>query len=561
MKKQHKLANYRYLLLLLFCSVFENTHAQSLYSGQWEGIFMEQFKTALLLQHTANNLYSGSIRMFDGNNMIQDDEISRISITGKNLEFRIEAKQTDFSGSFAEDHSELSGNFIFPDQSRHPITLRRVVENNAENESDLTFSEMQCTGFRAAKLRSDLDFLIQTLKENHPQLYQFTSEDTFKEVLKQISDQISDGMTVEVFYRLLAPLIADIQCSHTGIRLPASYEQAMLAYGNCLPIRLFCHQGRAYYLSGVGDNNQGIEPGSEIVSINNIPVRHILNQLLALIPSEGGGDTKKYHEINHEFHRYYYLLDHSESFEIVFQTQADRGKVILQACRFDEIFPQAEEVVSDLPVEYSRDDLNNLAIMKIPSFAIRDMEGYMMLLDSLFLDLGNRDTPHLVLDLRGNQGGHPIFAAQLFSYLTTDEFTYFRRNPKVPDLEPLYHPMQPNENHFRGKMYVLVDGGCLSTTGHLISLLRYHTSAVFVGEEPGSSFSCNDFSMQVTLPHTGIQANIPRTTFETDVSGFVNGTPFPVDHPVSFSIEDLIKNGDSTLRYVRELIGKPTTIP
>jgi hypothetical protein len=103
-------------------------------------------------------------------------------------------------------------------------------------------------------------------------------------------------------------------------------------------------------------------------------------------------------------------------------------------------------------------------------------------------------------------------------------------------------------------LYVLVDGGCLSTAGHLISLIKYHTPAMFIGEEPGSTFRCNDFSMQVTLPHTSLEANIPRMTFETAVEGFREGDPFPVDYPVSFTISDVVDGIDRSLELSKEMV-------
>ena len=88
----------------------------------------------------------------------------------------------------------------------------------------------------------------------------------------------------------------------------------------------------------------------------------------------------------------------------------------------------------------------------------------------------------------------------------------------------------------------------------MISLLKYHTNAKFVGEEPGSSYYCNDFSMQVTLSNSGLEVNIPRTTFETAVSGFKKGEPFPVDYYVENSVTDIIKGTDCYLSRVYKLI-------
>ncbi|MCK5068780.1 MAG: hypothetical protein KAR16_15125, partial [Bacteroidales bacterium] len=74
--------------------------------------------------------------------------------------------------------------------------------------------------------------------------------------------------------------------------------------------------------------------------------------------------------------------------------------------------------------------------------------------------------------------------------------------------------------------------------------------------EPGSSFYCNDFSTQLKLPNTGIEVNIPRTTFVTAVSGFDEKIPFSVDYEVDISVQDLLNNTDSYLLYLQALISE-----
>jgi hypothetical protein len=182
------------------------------------------------------------------------------------------------------------------------------------------------------------------------------------------------------------------------------------------------------------------------------------------------------------------------------------------------------------------------------------MEAFFQFLDSVFKELISRDILNLVLDLRDNAGGHPIFAAQLFSYLTDKEFTYFKRNEIATDMEPLYNTMQPNPGFYEGTIFVLVNGGCLSTTGHLISHLKYHTDAVFVGEDPGSTYRCNDFSTQVFLPNTGIEVNIPQSTFETAVRGFKPCVLFPLDIQIKIALEDVLMGSDVYVESVLEII-------
>jgi hypothetical protein len=114
--------------------------------------------------------------------------------------------------------------------------------------------------------------------------------------------------------------------------------------------------------------------------------------------------------------------------------------------------------------------------------------------------------------------------------------------------------MSSNNLNFKGNIYVLINGGCLSTTGHLISLLQFHTGAQFIGEEPGSTFRCNDFSKQITLPKSGIAVNVPRTTFETSVSGFSLCEPFPLDYQVKETATDITGNEDPVVSKVLSVI-------
>lgn len=54
----------------------------------------------------------------------------------------------------------------------------------------------------------------------------------------------------------------------------------------------------------------------------------------------------------------------------------------------------------------------------------------------------------------------------------------------------------------------------------------------------------NDFSIQLTLPHTGIELNVPRTTFETAVTGFSMNERFPIDYRIHPTIDDITRGKD-----------------
>jgi len=126
MKTQDRSIVIRVLAISVLCILSQSLFSQNPSDSHWEGDFMVDFKTIIVLEATGDDSYSGSIQMFDNFGEIQNDKLSKIKIRDKELSFYIEAKETEFKGKFDESLNELSGNFIFPDQSMHPIELQRV---------------------------------------------------------------------------------------------------------------------------------------------------------------------------------------------------------------------------------------------------------------------------------------------------------------------------------------------------------------------------------------------------------------------------------------------------
>jgi hypothetical protein len=546
----------RLLLLLLLLPWVVDVTSQNPYTGRWEGNFMGDFRTIILISYS-EEAYTGTIRMYNGPQVIQNDPITDITVEGARLTFRIPDKETSFLGKFNAAFTLLTGNFIFPDGSEHPIEVEKstdgaqLIGNTAEKYRD--YLEKR---FDPESLREDLRFLMKKLKRNHPRIYSYTPEGELESECERILSEVTGSMGLEEYLRHIAPLVEMVHCSHTGIRLPSEYQMLVAEFGHYFPLTVAVNDRSIFYLSSAEQLEPPIEPGAEIISINGRSAPEIISGLLTLVPSEGYNSSSKYYQLNHRFHSLFHLLDPSDRFEVEFLTETGKRKVILQACKMKEIYREDAGEGNGLPVQFTLDENGSAGLLRVSSFEIRNMEGYMGELNRIFSQLQTREIKNLILDLRGNSGGHPIFAAQLLSFLVDGDFTYFRENPEVPEFEPLYHPMHSDPHHFRGMLYVLVDGGCLSTAGHLISLIKYHTPAMFIGEEPGSTFRCNDFSMQVSLPHTSIEANIPRMTFETAVEGFREGVPFPVDYPVSFTISDVVDGIDRSLELSKEMVAE-----
>lgn len=542
---------------ILFLAVSINSFCyQDNIKGLWEGLFMQQFEMEILFSVNEGEILSGKIKMYDGSTLIQDDDIKNIEFKDNFLFFLIPAKETSFEGQLNSDRSEFKGDFIFPDGSRHAVLV--VKKNtNANPEKSLTVVDRDILEkkYSSSQLIEDILFLRGHLSEIHPQYHLYTSEETYDALFYTVNQNLGSELTLREFHNLASPIVSNIGCSHTGIRLPDNYIKAQHRYNYYFPLKLFIKNDKAWTVSSTDDKNF-IEPGSEIVRINNVPVENIITRLLTFIPAEGYNKSTKYYVLNKNFGSYFNLINNSGQFQIDYIKPGSKktGSMSISAVPYSSLYSVNDAEISLSPTLLPLITEQSTAILDIPSFALPDVNCYLNLMDSIFEVIHEADIHNLVLDFRGNHGGHPIFAAILYSHLSSDEFTYFQENDQVPEFQPLYEPMKAASNNFTGKCYSIVDGGCLSTTGHLISLLKYYNRAVFIGEEPGSWFYCNDNSKQYKLPNTEIEVNIPQTTFRTTVEGYKMGNPFEVDYPMDMSIEDQIKHSDPWMEYTLDLI-------
>jgi len=546
-----------FILGILLMQVSKTTFSQPRFLGTWEEMFMEDFSTILEIKVLDNGEYAGTIKMFSGENVIQNDPVTKVSETDYQLTFYIQAKDTEFKGQFDTDYARLKGEFIFPDKSKHPIELSIKNENQAvKQEPDDDYWCFKNSRFTTEELGEDLKFLVDKLEQHHPRLYAYTSMEAFEKQVELINKSMSEEMGIVEYYKLIAPVVESVKCSHTGIRLPENVQNSIYRNENFFPLKLLFVDDRAFCVENP-DNDSEIVPGCEILSINKKSVKDITQFLHRFIPSEGNNLSTKQYFLNKNFNSLFNLLDNSSTYNVEFVHLNTTLKRTLNACKFTEIEHFINSDTRFKPDEFFINQENSTGYLTVRSFVIHDINKYISDMDHIFLKLQKNNINKLVLDPRGNSGGHPIFAAQLFSYLTDKEFTYFKRNKDISEFEPLYNEMQPNPIQFKGNIYVLINGGCLSTTGHLVSLLKYHTNAIFIGEEPGSTYLCNDFSLKVFLPNTGIEVNIPRISFETALSNIEKYNPFVVDYKITQTVEQYLKGHDCCLDFVSKLITKP----
>jgi hypothetical protein len=113
-------------------------------------------------------------------------------------------------------------------------------------------------------------------------------------------------------------------------------------------------------------------------------------------------------------------------------------------------------------------------------------------------------------------------------------------------------PTKPQKNRFKGKVYVLINGGCFSATCLISSNLKGSKRALFVGEETGGSYNgCVAGILPVsTLPASKVGVRYGLLEIKTHYTSEKDGRGIFPDIPITPTIKDRVEGNDPELQWV-----------
>jgi C-terminal processing protease CtpA/Prc len=201
-----------------------------------------------------------------------------------------------------------------------------------------------------------------------------------------------------------------------------------------------------------------------------------------------------------------------------------------------------------------------VAILTVRTFIFyRNEEEFTRFIDDAFRKIAESGTEYLIIDLRGNDGGNPFCSSHLLSYIEPYPIPYFAE--PYGKYSRLADPVPLTQNHFDGEVFVLIDGKCFSSTGHLCGLLKFHGIGTLVGSETGGTFTCNDDKKVMHLKNTRFNLRVARGSFRVAVDGMDKGRGVIPDHRVERTIEDVLEGEDAAMTFTLDLIRRSDSAP
>jgi hypothetical protein len=390
------------------------------------------------------------------------------------------------------------------------------------------------------------------LLEAHAGLYIYRSQDEIKQLFDTVEMRLRDMPEAE-FYATITVALAGIRDGHT-LSLPS--ERWMKWYedsARVLPMRLRIVSGHAFVAASADPR---ILVGSEVLAIDAKSMPSILEQLRGHLPLDGYAATGIQEAVNRQGFQFWYHLFIGRPNVFTVRLRSTNDSVVTLSA--PAVRPSMlREPPAEVPLALSTLD-STTTLLRIATFAADDMESagidYGAWLDSAFTKLVGSRATNLIIDLRRNEGGRDVYGSMLLRHLMDVPFAYYRQLTARTDRISFWSHTQldstfnarfgaglrrtegaefllPSARHqnltqqqpappvFRGRVWVLIDGGTFSSAAEFCAVARSLRRATFVGEETGGTYEGNasgTFAI-LTLPHTGVRVVIPLVRYELAV--------------------------------------------
>ncbi len=457
----------------------------------------------------------------------------------------------------------------------------------------------QNRSFPTKHLLEDIKVLRTVLEEIHPGLYFYRSKSEINQYLKQVVDSLKPQTTELEFYRLMVQFISKIGCGHTWIDPAKTLDDLLWKKSTQFPLKIKLFKGKMYCLKSYVVQNNTIQPGDEILTINGYSTDTLVKQMMSYTVGDGDIVSGRVKLIESLFSFFYALIyGQTNNFTVGFinakGTQTTTTLPGLSVAELKKIRQKSKSATHPGNLHLKLYPKQKTAYLQIKGFfnwEVNQKEvSFEKALNKVFKKVHSAKAKYLILDLRNNGGGEGKLGLQTLTYLIGQPFIQYKEafvktiNPQsrpytditddlIKELAEVtkkntdHHfvltntvsdkPVNPRQPNFTGKIYVLTDGNTFSTAADVAAILFAQRQAVFIGEEMGGSYYGNssDFFVFAKLPHTQCKIRIPLVGFRNQVTNsFPNGRGIIPKYPMEPNVQNIIAGQDVVLEFALNLI-------
>ncbi len=441
-----------------------------------------------------------------------------------------------------------------------------------------------------SKASADIDTLIYTLSEVHPNIYSNISESSLNSQIANLKANLQDSISVIELYKALAPIVAQIGDAHTTMVLP--YREVMIEAGKYIPVfpTIDSNTGKMFVKASVGNC---VPYDSEILSINGISAKEMVEKMLTF----AGGEREFFRltMIDNNIMGLFHMLFAAPEYDIKYVapnsltppsgagglsggllSAVEADKLNSELVLSPKILKLMEEHGGDQPYTFRIMDDRKVAVMNFD--ACLDVKGMQVFADSMFTVLREQSIKDLIIDVRYNGGGNSNVGDVLLKYIAPKPFAQFGKtlvkvtpttialtgnryekplplegvgegaNATAPDVstsvsvasfkEPL-----PEAQRFAGNVYLLTSHTTFSSASTFAWAFKEAGCGTVIGEETGGMSVHYGDVIGFRLPNSGLSVNVSHKRFwlpgadENDIHGVIPDIICPQDEALEKALQ------------------------
>ena len=390
------------------------------------------------------------------------------------------------------------------------------------------------------EMQADFIQFRKIIEENQVNLYDYTPKEEMDMLFDKQFSHIIDSLPMNEFFKLMTPIVAATGNGHTNIWMPGEYWRS----GNdkFFPVQIKFVEDKIV-ANGSYTATEQLPRGSIINKINDVPIQEITGEMIDNYYAEGKRIHGKIVGVERRFPMIYVRrFGFPDKYTVTYSLPGNRREIT------KALEPATEREVRDivfsnfdtpeLKLEFIDDEMN--ALLRVETFIYYDARDYFNnFMDSCFREIKKNSTRNLIIDTRGNDGGDPYCAAELFSYLEHEPLPYFK---EVHRYARLQESIPVAENNFKGNLIVLMDSHCFSTNSHFCSLIKYHKLATIIGTPSAGNYRCTNVQ-DTNLDNSGIMVYYGTSNYSTAVE-MDKTKPIMPDILIEEIYEDFLQSKD-----------------
>ncbi|WP_278353003.1 S41 family peptidase [Chryseobacterium gleum] len=394
------------------------------------------------------------------------------------------------------------------------------------------------------QMYQDIDSLTHYLKETHINpFYRYPEYKYDKDVVK-IKKSLATHLNSIDFYLKIETLLAKLEDGHTDLPIPIDLYKTTNPYE--LPYLFNLKSNRPYIINGRAYDGftQEIPLNSEILSINGIPAKRIVRDIISLNTGETADFRAEYGAYNFSF-----FLENLYKTKGNYAIKYKSGHLIktinIKGHKTSEIAEKTQKYNNTNPEKSPENDKNfelkiidNVAVIDFRSF---DWNGFQKFTDSAFTEIKNKKINHLVLNMMDNGGGDSDVGDELFQYILDKPYKQYDKvieknsqllknrlkdhlqnrtktpadlkilNTKNGTIDTVYYsllPIKENPLRYTGNIYLLINTRTFSSAADFAQCFKYYKRGLIIGQTSGGLIKSFGDIVTTHLPNSNLELTI-----------------------------------------------------